>query len=92
MILNRQLRGWLAPVLAVVALLLAVPIAAAQTPVPMPQPKATPSEAHAGLPAASREDLQGMLETLRDPAKRDALAKQIETLLQVKQAEAPPPE
>ena len=43
-------------------------------------------------PAATREDLQNMLETLRDPAKRDELAKQLETMLQVQQAAAPPEE
>jgi small-conductance mechanosensitive channel len=85
-------RGWLAPALAAVALCMAVPSAAAQTAVQTPQPKSTPSEDHAPAPAATREDLQNMLDTLRDPAKRDELAKQIETMLQVQQSAAPPPE
>jgi moderate conductance mechanosensitive channel len=87
-----RLRGWLAPALAALALCIAVPQAGAQTAVPSPQPKSTPGEQHSAPPAASREDLQDMLDTLRDPAKRDELTKQIETMLQVQQAEAPPPE
>ena len=87
------LTGWLAPALAAIALSLAVPHALAQTPALVPVPKSTPSDDHAVPPAATREDLQNTLETLRDPEKRDALAKQIETLLQVQQAEpTPPPE
>jgi moderate conductance mechanosensitive channel len=85
-----RLRGWLAPALAALALCMAVPHAVAQTAVPVP--KSTPSADQSAPPAATREDLQNMLETLRDPAKRDELAKQIETMLQVQQAEAPPPE
>jgi small conductance mechanosensitive channel len=89
----RWVTGWLAPALAALALSLAASYALAQTPSPMPVPKSTPAEDHAAPPAATREDLERTLETLRDPAKRDALAKQIETLLQVQQAEpAPPPE
>ena len=89
MTLMGRLRGWLAPALAALALCLAAPQAAAQTAVPVP--KSTPSEDQSTPPAASRDDLQNMLDTLRDPARRDELAKQIETMLQVQQA-APPPE
>ena len=83
-------RGWLALALAALALCMAAPQAGAQTVVPVP--KSTPSEDQSAPPAATREDLQNMLETLRDPAKRDELAKQIETMLEVQQPEAPPPE
>jgi len=86
MTLMGRLRGWLAPALAALALCIAAASAGAQSPVP----KSTPSEDHSAAPAPSREDLQNMLDTLRDPDKRDELAKQIETLLQVQQAEAPP--
>src|SRR5690242_2933702 len=58
--------GWLAPMLAVLALSVAVPHALAQTPSPAPVPKSPPSQQHAApAPAASREDLQNMLDTLR---------------------------
>jgi small-conductance mechanosensitive channel len=87
-----RLRGWLAPALAALALCIAVPHTAAQTATQTPQPKSTPSEDHAAAPAATREDLQNMLDTLRDAAKRDELAKQIETMLQVQQSAAPAPE
>jgi small-conductance mechanosensitive channel len=90
MTLMGRLRGWLAPALAGLALCMAAPQASAQTAVPVP--KSTPSEDQSAPPNASREDLQNMLETLRDPAKRDELAKQIETMLQVQQAGAPPEE
>ena len=86
MTLMGRLRGWLAPALAALALCMAAASAGAQSPVPKP----IPSEDQSAPPAATREDLQNMLDTLRDPAKRDELAKQIETLLQVQQA--PPPE
>ena len=89
MTLMGRLRGWLAPALAALALCMAAPPAGAQTAVPVP--KSTPSETPSTPPAATREDLQNMLDTLRDPAKRDELAKEIETLLQVQQA-APPEE
>ena len=72
-------RGWLAPMLAALTLSLAIPHAIAQTPFPAPQPKSTPTQ----QAQPTREDLQNMLQTLRDPAKRDELAKQIETLLAV---------
>ena len=85
-----RLRGWLAPALAALALCMAAPQAIAQTAVPVP--KSTPSADQSAPPAATREDLQNMLETLRDPAKRDELAKQLETMLQVQQAAAPPEE
>jgi small conductance mechanosensitive channel len=85
-----RLRGWLAPTLAALALCIAAPQAIAQTAIPVP--KSAPSEDQAAPPAASREDLQNMLETLRDPARRAAMEKQIETLLQVQQAQEPPPE
>jgi moderate conductance mechanosensitive channel len=85
-----RLRGWLAPALVALALCMAATHAVAQTAVPVP--KSTPSEDQSAPAAATREDLQNMLDTLRDPAKRDELAKQIETMLQVQQAEAPPPE
>ena len=90
MTLMGRLRGWLAPALAALALCVAVPPAFAQTAVPIP--KGTPSEQQSAPPAATRDDLQNMLDTLRDPAKREELEKQIETLLQVQQAEAPPAE
>src|SRR6185369_4123059 len=78
-----RLTGWFAPMLAVLALSVAISQAFAQAPPPAPVPESAASEEHAApLPAASREDLQNMLDTLRDPAKRDALTKQIETLLQ----------
>jgi moderate conductance mechanosensitive channel len=86
-----RLRGWLALMLAILVLG-AIPLAFAQTPLPAPQPKSTPTEAQQSSPQATRDDLQNMLQTLRDPAKRDALAKQIETLLQVQQPEAAPAE
>jgi moderate conductance mechanosensitive channel len=90
MTMMRRLRGWLAPTLTALALSIAVPHAGAQTPAPAPQPKPTPGEEHSA--AATREDLQNMLETLHDPAKRDELAKQIETLLHVQQPETVPEE
>ena len=85
MIMNCRLRGWLAPLLAAVMLGIAIPQAGAQTVAPAPLPKSTPSETQSTRPQATREDLQNMLQTLRDPVKRDALAKQIETLLEVQQ-------
>ena len=85
-----RLKGWLALALAALVLCIAAPQAIAQTVVPVP--KSTPSADQSAPPAATREDLQNMLETLRDPAKRDELAKQLETMLQVQQAKAPPPE
>ncbi|HKP26935.1 MAG TPA: hypothetical protein VJV39_23905, partial [Dongiaceae bacterium] len=66
------------------------PPAIAQTAVQIP--KSTPSADQATPPAATREDLQNMLETLRDPAKREELEKEIETLLHVQEAQEPPPE
>ncbi len=84
MTVTGRLRGWLAPALAALALCMAAPHAIAQTAVPVP--KSTPSADQSAPPAATREDLQNMLETLRDPAKRDELAKQIETMLQAQQA------
>jgi moderate conductance mechanosensitive channel len=88
--LTGWLRGWLAPALAALALCVAAPQAIAQTAVPVP--KSTPSADQSAPPAATREDLQNMLKTLRDPAKRDEFAKQIETMLQVQQAAAAPEE
>jgi small conductance mechanosensitive channel len=82
-----RLKRWLAPVLAAVALCMAASGAGAQQSTPLP---VTPSKDQPAPPAASREDLQSMLETLRDPAKRDELAKQIETLLELQQAEPAP--
>ena len=90
MTLMERLRGWLAPALAALALCMAAPQAVAQTAVPVP--KSTPSADQSAPPAATREDLQNMLETLRDPAKREALEKEIETLLQVQEAAEPTPE
>lgn len=83
-------RGWLALVVAICTLVLATPHATAQT---VPQPKQQPSSdaATEAAPQPVREDLQKLLDTLRDPAKRDELARQTETLLQVEQ-QAPPPE
>ncbi|NJM93091.1 MAG: hypothetical protein HC861_11255, partial [Rhodospirillaceae bacterium] len=76
--------------MAAVALCMAVPPAVGQTAIPIP--KSTLSEDQSAPPAASREDLQNMLETLRDPAKREELEREIETLLQVQKAAEPPPE
>src|SRR5262245_24403283 len=90
MTLMGRLRGWLAPALAALALCMAASQAVAQTAVPVP--KSTPSEDQSAPPAASREDLQNMLETLRDPAKREEMEKEIETLLQVQEAQEPSPE
>jgi small conductance mechanosensitive channel len=90
MTLMERLRGWLAPALVVLALCIAASDASAQTAVPIP--KSAPSEDHSAPPAANREDLQDMLETLRDPAKREELENEIETLLQVQEAAEPPPE
>lgn len=89
MTLMVRLRGWLAPLLAACALCMAATDATAQTAV---QPAPSASANHAALPAASRDDLESMLATLRDPDKRDELAKQIETLLALQQAEPPPEE
>jgi small conductance mechanosensitive channel len=75
--------------LAAVALALATPQALAQSAPPAPQPK--PSQTQPRQPQAAREDLQDLLQTLQDPAKRDALAKQIETALAVQQ-QVPPEE
>ena len=85
-----RLTGWLAPALAAVTLCMTAPQGVAQTPVPVPKP--TPTENEPAAPAASRQDLESMLETLRDPAKRAELEKDIETLLQVQEAQEPPPE
>jgi moderate conductance mechanosensitive channel len=90
MTLMERLGGWLAPALVVLALCMAASPAGAQTALPIP--KSTPSADQPAPPAASREDLQNMLETLRDPAKRAELEKEIETLLQVQEAAEPPPE
>ena len=79
---------WLAAALIALAANVAIPYAAAQTAQPAPQ--AEPGPAGQATAGASREDLQNMLDTLRDPAKRDELAKQIETLLQVQHAEQAP--
>jgi small-conductance mechanosensitive channel len=90
MTLMERLGGSLAPALVALALCMPASPASAQTAVPIP--KSSPSENQSAPPAASREDLQNMLDTLRDPAKRDELAKQIETMLEIQQAEEPPPE
>jgi small conductance mechanosensitive channel len=66
------------------------PQGVAQTPVPVPKP--APTENEPAGPAASRQDLESMLETLRDPAKRAELEKDIETLLQLQEAQEPLPE
>lgn len=89
MTLMVRLRGWLAPLLAACALCMAATDATAQT---AAQPAPNASANHAAPPAASREELQSMLDTLRDPAKRDELAKQIETLLELQRAEPAPEE
>jgi small-conductance mechanosensitive channel len=90
MTLMERLGGWLAPALVVLALCMAAPFAVAQAAVPVP--KSTPSEDQSAPPVASREDLQNMLETLRDPAKRAEMEKEIETLLQIQQAQERSPE
>ncbi|HEV8391241.1 MAG TPA: mechanosensitive ion channel domain-containing protein [Dongiaceae bacterium] len=77
--------------LVAVALGIASPHAGAQTILPAPQPKSTPADAPAQT-EATPEDLQTLLQILRDPAKRDELAKQIETLLKVQQPETVPEE
>ena len=83
-------RGWLAALLAAVALGMTTPHVSAQSAFPVPQPKSTPAETKAAPP--TREDLQTLLDTLKDPAKRDALAQQIETLLAVRQPQTVPEE
>src|SRR5512147_1481749 len=76
-------RGWLAALLAAAALGMTTPHVSAQSAFPAPQPKSTPAETKAAPP--TREDLQTLLDTLKDPAKRDELAQQIETLLAARQ-------
>jgi small conductance mechanosensitive channel len=78
--------------LAALALSMAIPYASAQAPIPVPQPKSTATSDLATSGEATPEDLQTLLQTLRDPAKRDELARQIETLLAVQQPEAAPEE
>ena len=58
-------------------------------PAPTESSDAPHSEAAA---SPTQEDLQALLLTLRDPAKRDALAQQIETLLKVQQQAPAVPE
>jgi small conductance mechanosensitive channel len=78
--------------LAAVVLALAAPQASAQSAQSAQSaPQPAPSNAQPGQRQATREDLQDLLHTLQDPAKRDALSKQIETLLAVEQ-KAPPQE
>lgn len=86
---TRLLRGWLAPVLAAVAVSLVASHALAEVPSPQGSPKQPPAQSQPTPPQVPREDLQNLLDTLRDPAKRDALTQQIETLLKVQQ-QAPP--
>ncbi|WP_162916996.1 mechanosensitive ion channel domain-containing protein [Dongia deserti] len=92
--ISRLLKGWLVAILATLALSIAVPHANAQTPspAPAPEPTATPGDKQAAPASGTREDLQNMLDTLRDPAKREELEKQIETLLAVQQPEPAPEE
>jgi small conductance mechanosensitive channel len=78
--------------LAALALGIAASHALAQSPAPAPQQTPSPSEERALAPGTTPDDLRTMLETLRDPAKREALAGQIETLLRLQQAEGTPPE
>ncbi|HET6621277.1 MAG TPA: mechanosensitive ion channel domain-containing protein [Dongiaceae bacterium] len=75
--------------LAALALVAAVQPAAGQSAVPSPQQ--APNSAQSQSPQASRADLQELLQTLQDPAKRDALARQIETLLNIQQQQAAAP-
>ncbi len=83
-------RGWLAPVLVACALAFASQAIGQTIPQPTQQPKSEPSASAEQRPV--REDLQRLLDTLRDPAKRDELANQIETLLRVDQQAGPAPE
>lgn len=93
--ISRLLKGWHVPMLAALALCVAIPHATAQTPDSAPEPSVAPTAAATAPPSAddpvptraTREDLRSLLETLRDPAKRDELAKQIETLLDLQQPE-----
>ena len=80
-------RGWLASLLAALVLAGSGLQASAQSPMPVTPaaPKSAASEPPAGRPQASREDLQHLLDTLKDPAKRDELTEQLETLLAVQQ-------
>ncbi|HEY1386718.1 MAG TPA: mechanosensitive ion channel domain-containing protein [Dongiaceae bacterium] len=82
--------------LAAVALSVAVSHAFAEVPSPQGAPKQPPAQSQPaprpqGQPQVAREDLQNLLDTLKDPAKRDALTRQLEALLQVEQ-QAPPPQ
>jgi small conductance mechanosensitive channel len=78
--------------LAAVALSLAVPHAWAEVSSPQVAPKSTPAQSQPAQPQVSRDDLQNLLNTLQDPAKRDELAKQIDTLLKVQQQTNAPAE
>jgi small conductance mechanosensitive channel len=77
-------------VLAACALAFASQAIGQTVPQPTQQPKNEPSAS--AEERSAREDLQRLLDTLRDPAKRDELANHIETLLQVDQQAGPPPE
>jgi small conductance mechanosensitive channel len=84
--------GWLAAMLAAFAVVATVQPAAGQSAIPAPQPpNAAPSQPQPAETQATRADLQELLQTLQDPAKRDALARQIETLLKVQQQQAAVP-
>ena len=89
----RVRRGWLAAMLAAFALAAAVQPGAAQSviPAPQPAPKSAPSQSQPAEAQAARENLQELLQTLQDPAKRDALARQIEALIELQQQQAAPP-
>jgi small-conductance mechanosensitive channel len=91
MTIRWRLRAWLAGVLVAFAVGLPIPHASAQVAQPAPQPEPSPAEDQRATSGTTREDLQQMLETLRDPAKREELARQIETLLAVQQQAAAAP-
>lgn len=77
---------WLAIALFVLALILPMAAARAQS----EAPAAPAVAADAALPAGAKpEDLEALLETLRDPTKREELADRIETLIALQKQEAP---
>ena len=87
-----QPRAWLGAVIVAIIIGAAPPSASAQTANPAPQSGGAATENQPATSEPARQDLQDMLETLRDPAKRDELARQIETILEVQQGEAAPQE
>ena len=81
------LRGWLAPALAALAVRGRAAGHPAQTAVPF---RNHPERRSVRAARRDARTCRTCAETLRDPAKRDEFAKQIETMLQVQQAAAAP--